>query len=713
MDTVLFFGLPLRTGNFDEATRFVREMYCHAGNNPKLLCHINANNFERLLGADLLDSLATETVMLLDGIGLKLAAAIQGNGWVHDLNGTDLFPMVINNMDVGSTPLFLLGGRQDIVEGAAKNITRKWGVPIAGCHHGFFEESEERDICDRINASGAKILLIGLGCPRQEAFMLRNRSALKTQLIWVVGGLFDFMAGANPRAPLLLRKTRLEWLFRWAIEPRQKTYRTFFLYPKFIFRTLLGTTLSRPIVRGELTVTENNRMPIPTPPLKAEGSPSAEGAERVAEDQANESDQTDVVNEFSPPPVSTSNRLITLFKVTPDSEPVTTVAPSKKAPTKSFSLATSLRVAATEMLAKRFQAPPYLIIFVSDKCWMRCAHCWFSEDWKGEHHTRPIMTFDDYSKLADSARLKFVSFTGGEAFRRDDIVELITMMRQKSGITRYQIPTSGYLPDMIVGKAEKLLINNPQIPFRVDVSLDGTQAIHDKIRAVKGGWSKAFETIKQLNVLKKKYAHFDVGVITTISHNNQDHVDETSRIIRTVHSGEWMINIARGTPRDPNATQVDLKNYRRAAVLADQSLISGASSGHRGSILGPLLTVKNTVRRRIIIDTLEGRRSGGGCAAGSLGGVIYADGEVHACELLDDKIGNLHDFEYNLPAIWQSSEAQMLRRHIQESRCQCTQECFLSVSMLIQPTAVAAMGAELIKRVASGVLPRDINKASH
>jgi MoaA/NifB/PqqE/SkfB family radical SAM enzyme len=375
---------------------------------------------------------------------------------------------------------------------------------------------------------------------------------------------------------------------------------------------------------------------------------------------------------------------------------------STKAPViadaKDTSLQTRTRVAVTETLAHAYSAPPYLILFVSDRCWMHCSHCWFSEDWKDAHHTRPLLTFDNLSRMADSCRLHFVSFTGGEAFRREDIVELITMMRRKSRITRYQIPTSGYMPEMIEEKASRLLESNPDTPFRVDVSLDGTSAMHDQIRRVKGGWGRAVETIKRLNALKPKYAHFDVGVITTVSHRNQDEVDEIAKTVRSFHPGEWMINIARGTVRDPKAIDVDLANYRHAAEIADSGLKTGQSQGHRGGIMGPLLSAKNSVRRRIIADTIEGHRRGGGCAAGSLGGVIYADGAVHACELIDDELGNLHDHNYNLKTIWHGDAASRLRRHIQESRCQCTQECFLSVSMLIQPTALAGMAGELARR---------------
>lgn len=105
----------------------------------------------------------------------------------------------------------------------------------------------------------------------------------------------------------------------------------------------------------------------------------------------------------------------------------------------------------TEALARTLRTPQYLILFVSDRCWMRCAHCWFNEAWKERELTQPPLAFAEYEKLAHSIKqLHFLSLTGGEAFQRDDIVELATMFRKTCRLGRYQIPTSGYRTARIV-----------------------------------------------------------------------------------------------------------------------------------------------------------------------------------------------------------------------------------------------------------------------
>lgn len=361
----------------------------------------------------------------------------------------------------------------------------------------------------------------------------------------------------------------------------------------------------------------------------------------------------------------------------------------------------------TKTLSRVLKTPQYLILFVSDTCWMKCSHCWFSEDWKSNNldkkrsslplvgapkprKTYDLLGFDELERLAQSIeRITFLTITGGEAFIRDDIVEIAQMFAKRTQLGRYQIPTSGFDTDRIVGHVERILTSIPHIPFRVDVSLDGTEAVHDSIRRIEGGWKRAVATIRALNVLKKKHRHFDVGVITTVSRQNQHEIEAVGQMIteQINPEGEWMVNITRGAPRDPTATEVDPRAYVAAHQLIARRIESGSYRGHTGHIAGPWLTAKNATRRQMIFDTISGKRSGGGCSAGALAAVIDNDGTVRPCELLerDKAFGNLRDFDYDLAALWRSPKADEVRNWIQDSRCICTQECFLSMDILIQP----------------------------
>jgi MoaA/NifB/PqqE/SkfB family radical SAM enzyme len=350
----------------------------------------------------------------------------------------------------------------------------------------------------------------------------------------------------------------------------------------------------------------------------------------------------------------------------------------------------------TETAARLLRTPQYIILFVSDQCWMKCSHCWFNEDWKERELTAPPLSFDEYEKLARSIpHVSFLTITGGEAFIRPDIVELATMFRKTTRLGRYQIPTSGYRTDLIVQSTEKILQANPDTPFRVDVSLDGIGEVHNRIRNIKNGFEKAVDTIRELNQLKKHYSHFDVGIITTISKQNQHVVRETAEFVEAIHpDGEWMVNIARGNGRDQAAVEVDPAAYRLAQTLIEDRMARGTYKGHGGHWSAKWLSAKNAARRQVIHDIITGQRTGGGCTAGSVAGVIQSDGAVKACEMLDNSLGNIRDFDYDLVKLWQAQAAQQARRTIQDTNCQCTQECFLSTSMLISPDALKKIGQE-------------------
>ena len=164
-------------------------------------------------------------LILPDGIGVDLAATIlYGAPFPDNLNGTDLTPAVL---DHASCPLriFLLGSPEGVAEQAATVLAARYPRhQIVGTQHGFFTEGEEEALVARIVASGANLLLVGMGHPRQEMFAARHwrRIAGATMCI---GAFLDFTAGRVSRAPGWVRAARAEWLYRLAIEPRRMARR--------------------------------------------------------------------------------------------------------------------------------------------------------------------------------------------------------------------------------------------------------------------------------------------------------------------------------------------------------------------------------------------------------------------------------------------------------------------------------------------------------
>lgn len=174
--------------------------------------------------------------LLNDGIGIGLANRfLHGQSFPENLNGTDLIPNILSEI---GTPLrlYLLGAREEQVSGAKAHIEAAYPMhEVVGCRDGYFGEDETADICAGINAVKPDLLLVAMGNPRQEFFITRNRSRLDVPVAIGVGALFDFMSGAVVRAPGIVQKLGLEWLFRLLQEPRRLFRRYVVGIPRFLF----------------------------------------------------------------------------------------------------------------------------------------------------------------------------------------------------------------------------------------------------------------------------------------------------------------------------------------------------------------------------------------------------------------------------------------------------------------------------------------------
>lgn len=150
--------------------------------------------------------------------------------WLHRTGlkervyGPELMLRVCRAAAERKVSIYLYGGTPEILEKLQANLSRSApGLIIAGSESPPFRvlsEEENAAACERINQSGAGILLIGLGCPKQDWFAAKNASQIKAVQM-CVGAAFDFHAGVKPMAPQWMQRRGLEWLFRLVSEPRR------------------------------------------------------------------------------------------------------------------------------------------------------------------------------------------------------------------------------------------------------------------------------------------------------------------------------------------------------------------------------------------------------------------------------------------------------------------------------------------------------------
>jgi N-acetylglucosaminyldiphosphoundecaprenol N-acetyl-beta-D-mannosaminyltransferase len=157
----------------------------------------------------------------------------------QQVRGPDLFLSVSNAASAQGIPVSLYGGTSEVLGGLQEFLKSQYpALRIANAISPPFRElteNEERNYIDEINKSGAKILFVGLGCPKQEKWMAHNAKRVAAVMVGV-GAAFDFYAGTKKMAPEWMKKAGLEWLHRLFSEPRRLWKRYLWNNPRFVYR---------------------------------------------------------------------------------------------------------------------------------------------------------------------------------------------------------------------------------------------------------------------------------------------------------------------------------------------------------------------------------------------------------------------------------------------------------------------------------------------
>lgn len=158
-----------------------------------------------------------------DGMSAVLASKLTPAPLPDRIATTDFFHDAARAAIEADLAFFILGGTEKANAATCASIRRLYpGLRIAGRAHGYHPPSEDARICALIRESGADVVWVGLGKPRQEQWCARNRERLRgVGWLKTCGGLYAFLTGDVPRAPGWMRRAGLEWLYRTWKEPRR------------------------------------------------------------------------------------------------------------------------------------------------------------------------------------------------------------------------------------------------------------------------------------------------------------------------------------------------------------------------------------------------------------------------------------------------------------------------------------------------------------
>lgn len=159
------------------------------------------------------------TLIVNDGIGVDIATwLVHRRKFPQNLNGTDFTPQFLHSVR-GKARVFLFGGKPGVAQRAAETLRKDFDVEVVGTCDGYTHGGDPEPVVTAINASQANVVLVAMGNPMQEQWILSNRTHTTATVFIGVGALLDFLAGDKPRAPRLVQRLRLEWLYRLCLEP--------------------------------------------------------------------------------------------------------------------------------------------------------------------------------------------------------------------------------------------------------------------------------------------------------------------------------------------------------------------------------------------------------------------------------------------------------------------------------------------------------------
>lgn len=182
---------------------------------------VNPEKIYRAIREPKLRSLFNEAdVCICDGVGVSVASKILHNHFLPRCTGCDLFFELLATAEQKSWRVFLLGASSESNEKASLRLQQELPeLRIVGTQDGYFEDSAM--VVEQINASGADLLFVAMGSPKQEYWIFEHRDAINASFCMGVGGSFNIASGMAKRAPKVFRKIGMEFFYQLVTEPKR------------------------------------------------------------------------------------------------------------------------------------------------------------------------------------------------------------------------------------------------------------------------------------------------------------------------------------------------------------------------------------------------------------------------------------------------------------------------------------------------------------
>lgn len=326
---------------------------------------------------------------------------------------------------------------------------------------------------------------------------------------------------------------------------------------------------------------------------------------------------------------------------------------------------------------QQIPTPKFLVLFINSICNMKCQHCFY---WTSLNKKDDLTKEEIFTLSRSLGKLENLNLSGGEPFLRPEFAEICRQFIQHNQVRQIYVPTNGFYTEKTVKAVTDVLAEQELDILAIELSLDGMPEFHDKMRVTNNAFKNAMATYEALVEVQKRDPRLRIHANSTAMDTNLDEIKQLSTYLydRCPEMDHHNLAIIRGDRKNPSLALPVLKEYEALYDYISRLWLPREQERY-GSIVEPMLQWTK-------VKTLEQGKQVTPCTAGRLSAVVYANGDVSACEL-QSPIGNLRNNSFT--EIWESTQAEKLRRSIANKECYCTTEVFMWPSIVYQPLSLA------------------------
>ena len=328
--------------------------------------------------------------------------------------------------------------------------------------------------------------------------------------------------------------------------------------------------------------------------------------------------------------------------------------------------------------------PLSLVHFLTNRCNARCSFCFI--DFDNPLTFKNELTLEEIDKVTKKLpkSLININFTGGEPFAHKNINEVAKLYFKNTDINSIFITSNGSLPDRMINFCKEITNKFPDKKLFFSLSIDSFEEEHNKIRKVKDIFKSCINVFHEL---RKISPNIQTNIAITVSHENHSRVIDLYDFLKNkygVNSFSAILAREEGVYKIPEMSKKKiLKAYHDLTQKIKNDLTKISKEyGYKNSLQAKVMNEKNKIVYDQIYSTSIKNEFISNCFAGSLFGVIQANGDISPCEILDDKFGNLREFDYDFTKLWNKNSRKGFCKKIKNNKCFCTYECAWTFNIL-------------------------------